>query len=206
MEQLSFDLGEPAHNASGARIAEPWAPPNTGLNLYFMVFPGPAAAERIFRCATGLKRRHGLFGRQRPTEILHMTLYPLGWDRECPAEMVEAARNAGSDVTVAPFDLTLDRCLSFNGERPAFVLSCGEAKPLADLQAFIADALRCFMPWVAPWGFRPHMTLLYDRKAVAEEPLDEPITFRVNEFALINSHHGETRYEELGRWPLNGVR
>ena len=131
-----------------------------------------------------------------------MTLYPLGWDRECPAEMVEAARNAGSDVVAAPFDLTLDRCLSFNGDNRALVLSCGEAKPLADLQAAITDALGRFMPWVSPWRFRPHMTLLYDRKAVAEEPLDEPITFRVDEFALINSLHGQTRYEELGRWPL----
>jgi 2'-5' RNA ligase len=46
--------------------------------------------------------------------------------------------------------------------------------------------------------FTPHVTLLYDKRSVEEQPI-EPISWNVREFALIHSMNGHTH---LARWPL----
>jgi 2'-5' RNA ligase len=46
--------------------------------------------------------------------------------------------------------------------------------------------------------FTPHVTLLYDRRNVEEQPI-EPISWTVREFVLIHSMQGHTH---LARWPL----
>jgi 2'-5' RNA ligase len=51
--------------------------------------------------------------------------------------------------------------------------------------------------------FEPHLTLLRDRIAAPEEFI-EPVSWRVQEFVLLDSVHGEGRHELLGRWTLGG--
>jgi 2'-5' RNA ligase len=51
--------------------------------------------------------------------------------------------------------------------------------------------------------FEPHLTLLRDRIAAPEEFI-EPVRWRVQEFVLLDSVHGEGRHELLGRWALGG--
>ena len=48
------------------------------------------------------------------------------------------------------------------------------------------------------------VTLLYDRRALDETFLDEPICWTVREFALVYSVYGEGRHMHLGRLPLTG--
>ncbi len=54
---------------------------------------------------------------------------------------------------------------------------------------------------VAATQFTPHVTLLYDDKLVAEQPIP-PIGWTVTEFVLIHSLLGKTEHIPLGRWPL----
>ena len=49
--------------------------------------------------------------------------------------------------------------------------------------------------------FKPHMTLLYDRKYVAPQPI-RPLRWTANEVVLIDSLVGRSQHIVLGRWPL----
>jgi 2'-5' RNA ligase len=49
--------------------------------------------------------------------------------------------------------------------------------------------------------FTPHMTLSYNGQPQAEQAI-EALRWTAREFALINSHVGETYHEPVGHWPL----
>jgi 2'-5' RNA ligase len=49
------------------------------------------------------------------------------------------------------------------------------------------------------------MTLLYDRRAVAERPV-EPIRWRVRGLVLLRSLVGQGRHQVLARWPIGPDR
>lgn len=51
-------------------------------------------------------------------------------------------------------------------------------------------------------GFMPHLTLAYDRAAIPETVLDEPVRWRAGELTLIRSEQGLGRYTRLAHWPL----
>jgi 2'-5' RNA ligase len=53
-------------------------------------------------------------------------------------------------------------------------------------------------------GFVPHMTVLYDRQALAPRPVD-PIRLEIREVALVDSLVGRGEHRVLRRWPLNGI-
>jgi hypothetical protein len=43
-----------------------------------------------------------------------------------------------------------------------------------------------------------HVTLLYDKRVVDEQPIT------VREFVLVRSLHGQTRHTDVARWQLRG--
>jgi len=49
----------------------------------------------------------------------------------------------------------------------------------------------------------PHLTLLYDARRVAEQPITR-IGWTMREFVLVHSLLGQKRYIPLGKWPLCG--
>jgi 2'-5' RNA ligase len=49
----------------------------------------------------------------------------------------------------------------------------------------------------------PHLTLLYDEREFHTTPI-APISFMVNEIALVLSEVGATKYHPQGRWQLTG--
>ena len=49
--------------------------------------------------------------------------------------------------------------------------------------------------------FVPHMTLLYDRRVIAEQAT-APVYLTVRDFALVHSLVRQGRHIELARWPL----
>lgn len=72
------------------------------------------------------------------------------------------------------------------------------------------DALLTFHGrlWFALGGhgqprFTPHVTLHYNRQLVAEAEV-KPVRWMVRKLVLIHSFVGQSRYETLGRWPLQG--
>ena len=107
---------------------------------------------------------------------------------------------AGEAVRATPFELTFDRYASFRSRGKApLVLLCGRGKlELMALQRAVGVALG----HTKSVRFEPHCTLLYGQSSVPTTRLEEPITWRVRELALVHSLQGKGIYRYPGRWPL----
>ena len=198
--QLSFNFG----GGPSGRPPPSRGGPRPSDNLYFAVVPDEEAAPRIAKAADELRRRHCLLGRRRPTRLLHVSLGGVGGFFGLPDAAVAAAMHIGDTVSAAPFKVTFARATSFKGrERHPLVLRCGEgAAELMRLRGELVAALG--FGHETRGAFAPHVTLMYDREAIPETDLDEPITWTVREFVLVHSLYGKSRHNHLARWPLCG--
>ena len=172
--------------------------------LFFALRPDVAAARRIERLALDLRESLGLTARPLAADRLHVTLCFLGDYAELAPPLVAAADAAANGLRHAPVELTFDRVMSFRRQGDAPVVLCrkDECAPLAQLRASLREAVACtqrFKP--DSRGFKPHVTLLYDRQPV---PLREiaPIGWSATEVLLIRSLIGRGKHEVLGRYPL----
>ena len=173
--------------------------------LLFALFPDADTAAAIENQARNLRREHGLRGVPLAPDRLHLTLHHIGDYAGLPQGVVAAACDAAASIGAAPFEVAFDRAGSFagrSGARP-FVLRGGEG--LGALMAFwkifgFAMARGKVGRRMAS-QYTPHVTLLYDDKEIAEQPI-EPIRWVAREFVLIHSLLGQTRHIPLGRWTL----
>lgn len=190
--QLSFD-GLGADNACD--------------RLFFALFPDTEAAARIAELAQTLRRQHGLHGRPQRQDRLHVTLHHLGDYVGLPQGVIADAELAAARVEAAPFDVVLDSASSFGGRsgKLSFVLRGEEGvESLAAFQTELDGHMKA--SGLARWTkgkFVPHVTLLYDHRAVAPQPV-APVSWTVREFVLVHSLIGKTEHRVLGRWPLRG--
>lgn len=174
--------------------------------LLFGLFPPPEVAERIGRAGEAARARNGLRGPLLLTERFHITLFHIGDYVGLPRDAVANAEAAATEVVAHPFTVRFDRAASFrNGP---FVL-LGDEGDLAALQAFRqalgqAIARTGLKMKSSLTQFKPHVTLLYDKAALAPEQPVEPIEWTAREFVLIHSLLGQTRHIPLGRWSLKG--
>ncbi len=100
--------------------------------------------------------------------------------------------------------MVFDRAASFhNGGNNPFVLQGGEG--LEALKTFQRDLglamARAEIGKLVDKSFTPHVTMLYDRRLVAEQTI-EPVRWTVGGFTLIHSLLGRTEHIPLGRWAL----
>jgi RNA 2',3'-cyclic 3'-phosphodiesterase len=107
-----------------------------------------------------------------------------------------------AEVGAQQFEVAFDRTLSFRG-RPggrSFVLA-GDAG-LASLRAFrcslLASMMRRGLRLPARRNYTPHVTLLFDDRAVDENPVG-PIAWTVGNVVLIHSSQG---HKHLAQWRL----
>lgn len=179
------------------------APPVTD-RLFFAIFPDPATAGGIAERAERLRAAHRLSGRPLAADRFHITLHHLGDHAGVRRDIVAMAREAAETVTLPRFDVTFDRVASFhNGGNNPLVLQGGEG--LDALKGFQRDLglamARAGMGRLVDKAFNPHVTLLYDRGLVVEEPV-APVTWTVAGFTLIHSLLGRTEHVPLARWTL----
>jgi 2'-5' RNA ligase len=173
--------------------------------LFFAILPDMDAAERIAQLARHLRSEHGLKGRPLATERFHVTLHHVGDYTGLPQGIVDTAVKAAATVEMASFEVAFDRAASFfgrTGNRP-FVLRGGDG--VAALAAF-HDVLGTAMRKAGLGGkanphYTPHVTLLYDDRCIAEQPVDA-VSWAVHEFVLVRSLLGQTRHVPLARLPL----
>jgi 2'-5' RNA ligase len=185
------------------------APSAGGDVLFFAVLPDVQAAEWAHELAWRLRARHGFHAKPMARERLHVSLQGLGAFKGVPTEALEIAEQAARRCDQLAFDVCFDRAVSFSGagegaDVRAYVLR--ESHRSQGLQALhwnLSLGLRALgQASTASRGFTPHMTLLYDRRRVAEEQI-EPVRWRVKSIALIRSQSGSGRpYEILQRWSL----
>ncbi len=172
--------------------------------LFFAVLPDSQSATEIVRCAHALRKQHAMTSSVQDAGRMHITLQHLGDFVGVPHRIVESASAAAAAVTMAPFDVTFDRAVSFGGDPKAlpFVLLGGENTALKDFNKALGAAMaKALLP--PDKTFTPHVTILRDRVSAPETPI-EPITWKVREFVLIHSLIGQTRHIPLGRWALHG--
>ena len=179
------------------------APPVTD-RLFFAVFPDPATAAAIAQRADQLRAAHPLKGRPLAPERFHITLHHLGDHAGVRRDIVAMASEAAEAVATPAFEVTFDRAASFhNGGNNPFVLQGGDG--LEALRVFQRDLglamARAGLGKHVDRSFTPHVTMLYDQRLVAEEPV-APVAWRVEGFTLIHSLLGRTEHVPLQRWSL----
>ena len=182
------------------------ADPKPTDRLFIGIFPPAPVSARISCSAEELRLRHGLTGKPLAPERFHVTLFHLGDYVGLPEGLTRSAVEAAASVTAAPFEVGFDFVESFSTKTPKLPLvlrSSTAIERLMDFQAQLGHALRKvgLGRYVGP-QFTPHVTLLYDAKSVAREPV-EPVTWTVNEFVLVHSLLGRSRHVHFGRWSLH---
>lgn len=171
--------------------------------LFLAVLPDDAARARLADLAARLHREHGLQGRLIRPENLHVTLNFLGAFRAIPQNVVDAASRAvASLVSVRPFEIRLDRVLSFRRAGLKPVVATGQ-EGVAALEGFHRQLQKALaQQGIAPEPrYKPHATLLYDAKGLPETPVP-PITWTAREVVLMHSLSGQATHEPLARWSL----
>jgi len=171
--------------------------------LFFAILPDAGAAAHAELFAQQIAVAHGLSGKPLATERLHVTLHHLGDYAGLPHEIVAALHRAVSALRFPPFEVVLDRAMTFgrSGRRP--VVLGGRSSGVAGLVA-IQQALLAAIGGRASGTFAPHLSLLYDEQAVPEHDV-APIAWIAREFVLFRSPINQPKrgYETLARWPLH---
>ena len=172
----------------------------SGLFLAFV--PDALKGAHIYRFAEVVKRAHKFDGRLIKPDCLHITLFSLDDGGSSPERTVRMTFEAAEEMRMSSFEISFDRIASFRGkpDNHPFVLLGGEGLSRLKLfrQTLGAEMTRKGLRHLATTDFTPHVTLLYDKRQVEEQPI-EPIFWRANEFVLIYSKNG---HAHLARWPL----
>ena len=171
--------------------------------LFFALWPDEST-RRALRCAT---RDITAGGMRMPAANLHITLAFVGFVDAATQRCME---EAASKLSIAPFDIALDRIGSF-GQK---ILWVGSSQPPEDLfalqqtlNAALADSCG-YQPEARP--YRPHVTIERNLDAPLEAALGQPLRWRADRFALVESIASTTPstppvYRSLREWPLKSA-
>jgi 2'-5' RNA ligase len=169
--------------------------------LFFAIRPNADDAKEIASLGAALDQRYKIGGEPLRPDRLHITLHVIGEYDETPQAVIDAARQAGDAVVADAFDVVFDRAMTFTGAK-AYVLGGGEGvAPVRDLWLKLGIELANVFSSLKKSSFTPHMTLSYNGRPLAEQPI-EPIRWAATELVLIDSHVGKTFHEPKGCWPL----
>lgn len=177
--------------------------PKSRDNVFFAVLPDEETALKMNGLAKRLRAKHHLSGFPRPPNVLHVSLLGIaGLD----PQVIAQAKKAADSIVMQPFTVWFNRAMSFQNvdERPIVLVGDVEAiDGFSHLRNSLNDAVRAAGLSSDGGGFKPHATLLYDQAEMPAEFIDT-ISWTVRDFRLIHSVVGETRYIDLGVWPLRG--
>lgn len=173
-------------------------------HLFFAIMPDPDTAARIERLAQRLRVEHGLRAKPLPTAHFHVTLHSIGIYDTFFERVASWAQATASTISMPAFDLVFDHAGSFKRrtrDQPLVLLGSDSVAALKELHLVLGTTLAKAGFTPKPSGFMPHLTLLYDKQAVAERTI-EPVRWTAREFVLVDSRVGKTQHVQLARWPL----
>lgn len=183
------------------------APARKNFRLFVGIFPDAEAVNLICEQQLHLSDRFGLSGKPRPSDHLHITLHHIGDYPDVPEQVVAAATKTCASALAgrSSFEVAFDHVKSFRG-RPGslpFVLvnPNGNFALLELHRLLITELAKHRLAGRGDLQFAPHVTLLYDKHSVPEQPAC-PVRWTVKEVVLVLSHLGATKYERLGNWTL----
>lgn len=166
--------------------------------LFFALLPPASLRDRIADAAAGIERMQPSGGRQLKPDRYHVTLRFLGDFDPLPPSLPTAARAAGDAVPLRRFEWVLDHAGSFDGNGVRW-LGGAASDGVQALWCDLGDALARQGIRVARQGFAPHLTVARDARAPLGHVAIDPISWTVDEFALVGSRPGRP-YEILQRW------
>jgi 2'-5' RNA ligase len=175
--------------------------------VFLAIKPDDEAARRIHRVAEIIKHARGFKGDLIDSERLHITLFFLGTWEDFSEKMIAGIYRAAAALKEMPFEVTLDRTMSFRNQRGNYAFVLAGDGGVDRLRAFhrllgaelTRNGLRRWVHTIST----PHITLLYDQRIVDEQPI-EPISWTAREVMLVRSLHGRKKHRELARWELRG--
>ena len=168
--------------------------------LFVGVRPNSCIAPSIANLAEDMRIRHNLVGRLLLTEHFHVTTMHIGDGFGLSQETVDATTHVMRQIALRPFRVVFDRVTRFSNG--ALVLCGGDGVAGLELlhERFCAILAEAGLKRRKS-GYTPHITLLRDRRLVAEEPV-EPIGWSVREIVLVHSLLGRTTHRDLVKFPL----
>jgi 2'-5' RNA ligase len=173
--------------------------------LFFALLPGDENVPRILQLRDRLCDENGLRGQRIAPELFHITLHGLVESNGLSRAVVERAKQAAAALSAGPFDVVLDRAMSFahKRERRPLVLRTGNEVALITFHRLLGDAMKRVGFRRVASQFRPHLTLLYGDRVVRERSV-EAVRWTVHDFVLVQSlrGRGQSKYVHLARWPL----
>ncbi|NKK65966.1 MULTISPECIES: 2'-5' RNA ligase family protein [Rhizobium] len=199
MSQMLLDFGDD-QNGRG----RPGKDHDVEHRLFFALCPPDAIEQQAASIAHDYRRAFSLSGEPRLT-TLHVSIIWVGDYPKLPEDVVFAAQQAGSTVESAPIAMTFDQIMRFPQARALVLCGEGGRKPLTRLRVQLGVSMHnAGFPHNIGGNFKPHMTLLYDRKTVPPTSLDTPVSWTASEFLLVHSLLGKTEHRIIDRWPLLG--
>lgn len=173
--------------------------------IFLAVLPDVTAMPEIQRLTRQIIAQHGLTGRPTTDGRLHISLMELGEHAGLPASLLDAISRAAGTVSQPAFDVAFDQVEIHAGtgkSKPCLLSESTRSNGFAALKDSLAQALKQQGVWRRKSPV-PHITLLYDGKAVSKQPVG-PAAWKVTEFVLLHrplSEKGKP-YNVLARWPL----
>ena len=177
--------------------------------LFFAVIPPLEVAAYIFSLAMRFCVDFDLAWKLLRQERFHCSLYCFPLREGVPNELVKLISKVASRISMAPFDVTFSSAESFVHKprnHPLVLLGNGdEVSALRDFhRSMTVHLMRAGLARFVDTGFLPHVTTLYDDRAISRRPII-PVTWTVKEFVLIHSLVGKTEYRILGSWSLTSI-
>jgi 2'-5' RNA ligase len=176
-------------------------------SVFFAIFPDHHTAQQIIELGNTLLQIHGLHGRLRPLNHLHVSLFSLGNFSDVPETLVETVGLICKPFTAAalPFEIKFNRALSFRGKpgnNPLVLIDAQENNGVRHLYKLLtAEFSKYVRSTSSTTNFMPHLTLLYDKHELTPQPVEQ-VSWIVKEIVLVRSEVGATKYQWLGRWAL----
>ena len=175
--------------------------------LFFALLPGAENVSRIVQLRHRLCDENGLKGHRIAPDLLHISLLGVAAHDCLSHAVIECAKRAAGVLTASPFDVVLDRAMSFvpRRARSPLVLRIGNEAALIAFYRSLGEAMKNAGFRGAASQFTPHLTLLYGDRVVREQRV-EPVRWTVRDFVLVRSRRGRgpNTHDHLARWPLRG--
>jgi 2'-5' RNA ligase len=165
--------------------------------LFFALWPDEGVRARLARWSSELHAVCG--GRPTRPENLHVTLAFLGSVEE---ERVAEIERAANEVAPRAVTLVLDRPGYWKHNRIAWAGASVVPLELESMVSELRSALARSHIGFDPKGFASHVTLLRDAREPKAMPALEPIEWRIDGFALVQSMTSPrgSRYEIRKSW------
>lgn len=165
--------------------------------LFFALWPDDGARAALAALGRRVAGESG--GRAVPAANLHLTLAFLG---DVPPERADLLPAVASAVDGAAFDLVLDRLGAFPRAGVGWVGPSQVPAALTQLQSALATALLEAGFGLEDRPFAPHLTLARRIVRAVDPVAVEPVAWRADRFALVESARGPEPYREVGSWRI----